>query len=441
MALKEIEATKNGITVGRDTKTALNASKMREVMKNKSSDEEDNEEQIPIHPSLPAKMGFDLPSITRLFDGGAFGGVYSTELDYTSKIANITSLGALFTDPSEKVIKRFYDSPNFKESYVGKGDKTVLDKDARSSRESTDFKLDDDFDKYIAEKVKTGLAELNAGELLIMSPHKIIIYGPGDFFSEHMDSCHTPGQNMSCVVELVSEYETEDDTGGLIVNGKDVMEGHDLEKPSLCVFYHDLPHRVPKIELGYRVSITFDLVVEPPKFDINFKEDLDKMKELGVTRFGFFASHRYLGNNQPLKGTDDKIVKGVTPYTRSVRRIVMGCYENGWMHEKLNDLMSDAARGLLWDVNDNEEDEGDEGNGKDEVQNQYSKLSFPKEFEKRYEQGRYDMIKDEYRYGDVFVCWTPWSDNQTHTSNEEIRLGNEGFYGEICENTFILFEI
>jgi hypothetical protein len=342
----------------------------------------------------------------------------------------------VFADPSEKLAK--YMHKQFEDSYVGMGAKTVMDKHVRSSKETKEFNITEEFDKFLTRKVQEGLTEMNAGELLVFSPHKIIVYGPGDFFAEHTDSCHTPGQNMSCVVELATEWETEDEDGGLTVNGNVMTDGHDSNKPSLCLFYHDLPHYVPRIEMGYRISITFDLVVEPPNFEINFKEDLEAMKAIGVKRFGFFTQHRYLGD-QALKGIDDKLVKGITPFVKNIKRVELASYENGWVHKDLNNLMTGTAKEIL-NVRCSDEDE-DESDDEDE-KNYHSPVPFPKKFEMNYDKdGKFKIVKDEYRYGDVFVAWTEWEEYQTHSQNDDIHLGNEGFYGEIHENTFVLCEI
>ena len=133
---------------------------------------------------------------------------------------------------------------------------------------------------------------------------------------------------------------------------------------------------------------------------------------------------------------NDKIVKGITPYVKYVQRIEMGSYNNGWVHEDLNRMLADPIKQFLISVETDEDDEDSN------IWKRHIKLPFPDKLTKYYDtENQFKIVKNEYRYGDVFVCWSPFTEYQTYSENDDVHLGNEGFSGEIHENTFILFTI
>lgn len=66
------------------------------------------------------------------------------------------------------------------------------------------------------------------------------------------------------------------------------------------VFHYDFRHRVLPIKYGYRVTVTFDLVIEPQSEEINISSTINKLKSLGANRIGFFCLHRYIYNHEYL---------------------------------------------------------------------------------------------------------------------------------------------
>jgi hypothetical protein len=204
------------------------------------------------------------------------------------------------------------------ESKVGKGSETVLDKKVRSSMEhcGNGVEWDEEFVEAVRTEVQKSLTKMGAGTLISCIPYKLVVYGSNDFFSEHLDSTHTKGQNMTCVVELSTDWEGE----GLEINGKKYHPGED-EVVQCIVFDHDLPHQVHTVTSGFRLSVTFDLVVDPT---IESKESalfpvVEKMKALGVKRFGFFSTHYYMGD-QAYKGVDAQLVQEFGKVSSKVSR-------------------------------------------------------------------------------------------------------------------------
>lgn len=140
----------------------------------------------------------------------------------------------LFASPSEQTCKILYMSGI--QTPVGKGANTCKSIELSNLT----VKWTSEFINLCVSKVSK---MLNDDKLKDLKPCKIIIYGPGDFFVA--DSTHTTGQNMTAICELVTEWESDK---------------FKTEKNN--VFDHNLPHEVNKITKGYRVLITFELIVE-----------------------------------------------------------------------------------------------------------------------------------------------------------------------------------
>src|SRR3990167_7493501 len=266
------------------------------------------------------------------------------------------------------------------QSLVGKGTETVLDKTIRSSKEFVDIreqsslradrvsviKWDDAFVTEVKQKVEEMLGKMNAGKLVSIKPHKLLIYGKGDFFSEHIDSLHTKGQTMSCVVNLDSSWEGSD--YGLIVDGTGYIPRDTEDDNYIVVFDHDLKHSVPKVKKGFRVSVTFDLVVETneEKKDLKkmLKKDISLLKSKGVKRFGFFASHTYF-RKQQLKGTDKILVGLLESLKLDVKEECLKTDDRCWWYlERVWEYKNSGPEcgHLLHEVEPEEDEEDEEDN-------------------------------------------------------------------------------
>jgi len=327
------------------------------------------------------------------------------------------------------------------DSTFGKGDQTFLDKNIRSSKEFTNIQLDDNFFETVTNQIASMITKMGAGKLNKIYLHKLIIYGPDDFFSEHIDSCHTIGQNMSCVIELPSKWSNFGKKG-LRIDTTDIYFDDSSKNAHIIIFDHDIPHEIYPITKGFRLSLTFDSVVDQTEnkhFDpVNI---VDTIKSLGVKKFGFFAMHRYLdGKNesQKLKGLDSILSNGFKPYVKTINRINLAC---GNMSDWYLDVVYDAMN------------QGPEcGTMMLECDNKYNiceeDFSTPTVYEKpdnKYfresDEIWHNVFKDEYKLGNIFVLYTkPKPTIKTITPEEDIYLGNESFDGKIIENAFIVFE-
>jgi hypothetical protein len=95
--------------------------------------------------------------------------------------------------------------------------------------------------------------------------HNLLIYGPGQFFAPHQDSEKIPGMIATLTVILPSPH----DGGALIIDShgqKRRFQGAPSgKKLNLIAFYADCHHEIKPVRKGYRVALTYNLVVNGAK--------------------------------------------------------------------------------------------------------------------------------------------------------------------------------
>jgi len=155
-----------------------------------------------------------------------------------------------------------------KPAKFGWRDQTLLDKEVRDAWEISKSKIKIESSRWNKElepvldhlKKDIGLSE-NAK--LKASLHNLLIYEPGQFFSSHQDSEKLDGMVASLVIVLPSRH-----SGGSLI-----IEHHGdkkqfktsqfpLDKLTYIAFYADCHHEVKAIKEGYRVVLTYNLVLE-----------------------------------------------------------------------------------------------------------------------------------------------------------------------------------
>jgi hypothetical protein len=90
--------------------------------------------------------------------------------------------------------------------------------------------------------------------------HSLLIYGPGQFFKQHQDSERKEGMVGTLVVTLPSGF-----TGGAIVIehlGERVTYRATKQPLSFIAFYADCRHEVRPVRTGYRIVLTYDLLLQ-----------------------------------------------------------------------------------------------------------------------------------------------------------------------------------
>lgn len=394
-----------------------------------------------IHPALPTLSVKYEPFETKLTTHSKvnyvpFGELFSDRID-TEKyhIATVNNKRVYASMNTHLDISEFLHKTG-EQSPVGVGSETVVDLNIRSSKEFTDFQLTADFKDMITEAIGKAIREgLNGGKLISATPHKFITYGEGDFFKEHVDSIHTPGQTLTAVFVVNSENNS-----CLCIDGKGYSEA------GLYVFYHDVPHEVLEEYSGgcWRHSMTFDIVVDtneiiPEVDDEEFVTELiERIKKTGAKKFGYFSPQLNTSEDDTSKGVDAYMQKIFEGYVKSSEQVQLRSPNGDYYHNRVTDLykfLSPIGDSMMCDLTYEDEIVY-------ETNNTRTRWGSFEEWSIRYDEYN-DLIaiKDEYRLGDVLVLYTEFRQEKIMEANDEIILGNECLQGEIYEAVFNLFEL
>jgi hypothetical protein len=90
--------------------------------------------------------------------------------------------------------------------------------------------------------------------------HNLLVYAPGQFFAVHQDSEKVDGMLGTLVVTLPSRF-----TGGeFVVSHQDqaLRAGSSASRLGMVAFYADCHHEVRPVKQGYRVVLTYNLIVQ-----------------------------------------------------------------------------------------------------------------------------------------------------------------------------------
>lgn len=90
--------------------------------------------------------------------------------------------------------------------------------------------------------------------------HNMLVYAPGQFFVTHQDSEKTDDMVGTLVVSLPSQF-----TGGAVViehHDEKLLVGGSGRNLTFVAFYADCHHEVRPIKQGYRVVLTYNLIIE-----------------------------------------------------------------------------------------------------------------------------------------------------------------------------------
>lgn len=155
----------------------------------------------------------------------------------------------------------------------GKGTETLFDSSVRNCRqyEASEFKINDEsFNKLFSNSKDSTFMESIRTSLSPSYPaiearlYKLVVYQPGSFFAEHVDTQRSEDMFGTVVVELSPEF-----SGGDLVlrhpktNETDTMDNHasmdNKGSYSVIAFYADVKHEVKKVESGYRLALIFNL--------------------------------------------------------------------------------------------------------------------------------------------------------------------------------------
>ncbi len=208
----------------------------------------------------------------------------------------------------------------------GLKDKTLLDKKVRNTQEiSADNLIVSVSDKALTPMLKKMRENLGLPENAVLKAHlhNMLIYGPDQFFKKHQDTEKHDGMIASLVLVLPSPHIG----GDLVVTHRNKefsfkTENIDAKEIKALAFYADCVHEVEKVQQGYRVALTYNLVLEVNEAarTISFANSalikalkdffvLDEEIDEGCLPLVYFLDHEYTEHSlhwSLLKGNDAK---------------------------------------------------------------------------------------------------------------------------------------
>lgn len=148
----------------------------------------------------------------------------------------------------------------------GLREQTLVDKTIRDTFEISADKISVQINEQKLNQMLTHMREqlgLSEDTILIPHLHNLLIYKAGQFFKPHQDSEKLDGMVATLVIILPSPHIG----GDLIVQHKQHnarFESESLMPQALkcAAFYADCQHEVKPVKQGYRVSLTYNLVLE-----------------------------------------------------------------------------------------------------------------------------------------------------------------------------------
>lgn len=146
----------------------------------------------------------------------------------------------------------------------GKGEETLLDRQVRDTWEIPKSRVKIDRRRWnrtllpMLESLRADLG-LPAGCRMKAALHAMLVYAPGQFFLSHQDSEKADDMVGTLVVTLPSSFK-----GGAFViehQGEKVTYGATKQPLSFVAFYADCQHEVRPVKAGYRIVLTYNLML------------------------------------------------------------------------------------------------------------------------------------------------------------------------------------
>ncbi|MGQ0508438.1 MAG: 2OG-Fe(II) oxygenase, partial [Myxococcaceae bacterium] len=136
----------------------------------------------------------------------------------------------------------------------------------------------------------------------------MLVYEPGQFFVSHQDSEKIDGMIGSLVVTLPSSFKG----GAIVVDHHDervTYRGGSGEALAFIAFYADCHHEVRPVKDGYRVVLTYNLLLEGSSIAISSPSVSKQTETLAQhIRSHFETSPPPRWQNQPPREPPDRLV-------------------------------------------------------------------------------------------------------------------------------------
>jgi hypothetical protein len=261
----------------------------------------------------------------------------------------------------------------------GKGEQTLLDAKVRDtwqipkSRIKIDKRQWDATLRPVLDRLRADLG-LPEGCELTADFHAMLVYAPGQFFAPHQDSEKADGMIGTLAVTLPSAAK-----GGVLVvehAGRTATYRASKKSLSFVAFYADCRHRVRPVTSGYRVVLTYNLLLNgdtvasaagrtDPGLSAELArclaEHFDDADE--PTRLVYLLDHEYtqraLGWAR-LKGSDAgraATVRAAAQAADCEVALALAEVHETWSAEEAEPSWHQGWRGRYWDEDDEDDDD------------------------------------------------------------------------------------
>jgi 2OG-Fe(II) oxygenase superfamily len=144
----------------------------------------------------------------------------------------------------------------------GRGEQTLTDPDVRDTWEVPRHLVRAEWDERVLADILVTIKEelgLPGSARLAADLHSLLVYESGQFFLAHQDSEKDDSMVATLVVTLPSSYRG----GELVVehNGERTTYQGSRTALSLAAFYADCRHEVLPVASGYRITLTYNLLL------------------------------------------------------------------------------------------------------------------------------------------------------------------------------------
>ncbi len=266
----------------------------------------------------------------------------------------------------------------------GKGAQTLLDAKVRDTWEIPKSRVKIDKRRWdvtlrpVLDRLRADLG-LPAGCGLTAGFHSMLVYAPGQFFAPHQDSEKADGMIGTLVVTLPSASR-----GGVLTvehGGRTATYRSSKELLSFVAFYADCRHHVRPVTSGYRVVLTYNLLLKgdtvaaaaglvDPGLAADLARCLDEHFDDAdePTRLVYLLDHEYtqraLGWAR-LKGSDASraaVIRAAAEAADCEVALALAEVHETWSAEEAEPSWHRGRRGRYWDEDD-EDDTDDENDG------------------------------------------------------------------------------
>ena len=248
--------------------------------------------------AMPRRTSPESPGVrlARLLGGAAPPPDRSAELDVdldalVVDVAGVGRLGAPVPPAqARKLIALAAPAP------YGRGEETLHDVRVRDTWQVPTDLVAVDFGDHLGELLEAARDALGMpeGSSLSMDLHSLLVYEKGQFFLPHQDSEKDDAMVGTVVVALPSRH-----TGGELViheGGRDAAYRGSPSETSAVAFFADQVHEVRPVRSGYRVALTYNLLVTDQPDPAPVEDEVGQAAQLLRRYFATPVSARWSGD-------------------------------------------------------------------------------------------------------------------------------------------------